>query len=74
MLTKIVEYYSDEVLARHTDVTRDTVSKALVLAKKEKAIIKLLWYVPYNGWHNVLISKDDDIEDILNKIPRIYGV
>lgn len=56
--------------------TIEHIRSCLEIAKKNNSVVKLMWYVQYSGWYDILIYPDqNDPEEILkNEVPRFYGV
>ena len=48
--------------------------KKLEIVNKEDCIIKLTWFVSYNGWHSLLIKNGKKFEECKDKLPKIYGL
>jgi len=55
--------------------TIEEVKESLDIANKENCIVHLKWYIPYNGWNEYYIRKDDDIDEIMKRFSNIiYGL
>ena len=48
--------------------------ECLSIALQENCVVKLLWYFPYNGWHQMYIKKGMTFDECKEKLPKVYGV
>lgn len=48
--------------------------ECLEIVKYDNCIVKLIWFVPYNGWHKLFIKNGMTFEECKDKLPKIYGV
>ena len=69
-LKKVIEYRLTEARA---PVELELV-KAKELAKLEDAIIKLTWGIRFGGIYHVEVTEDSNINELLSKLPKKYGV
>ena len=69
MLYKRIEFETDEI-----PTEKDILTIINMLKQVPDHIIILYWFIPYNGWNYIRITKDDTLESCLAKIPKIYGV
>ena len=44
------------------------------IADKEDCVVRLSWFFPYNGWHQLLVKPGMTIVDCKDKLPKRYGV
>lgn len=68
MLTEIKKYKSDTV------PNKNTLEEALNIAQLNGFILRIEWFVPYSGTYHIDVSKDDTIEKLQEKLPKIYGL
>ena len=66
--------YIKEYLCDKRRPTDGEIRECLEIVKKEDCIVKLTWFVRYNGWHNLLIKNGMTFEECKDKLPKIYGV
>ena len=65
----IKEYLCDDRVPSNEDV-----KECLEIVNNEDCVVKLTWFVRYNGWHNLIVKNGMTFEDCKNKIPKIYWV
>ena len=46
----------------------------LGISTANNCVVKLVWFIPYNGWHHLYIKPDMTFEDCKANIPTCYGV
>ena len=68
MMRPIKEYWCD-----NSPKYEDIINAHSVCCTIDCVII-LRWFVKYNGHHKLIIKKEDNIEDLWNQVPKIYGV
>ena len=73
MIYRIKKYFCDRI------PTEEDIFNTIELAKREDCIIELTWYGPAHGFygddtHYVMINPLNTVEEILDKLPKIYGV
>lgn len=66
--------YIKEYLCDKRTPSDEEIRECLEIVNKEDYIIKLTWFYPYNGWHNLLIKNGMTFEECKDKLPKIYGV
>ena len=66
--------YIKEYLCDNETPSDGETRECLEIVKKEDCIVKLTWFVRYNGWHNLLIKNGMTFEECKDKLPKIYGV
>ena len=66
--------YVKEYLCDKETPSDEEIRECLEIVNKEDCIIKLTWFVRYNGWHNLLIKDGMTFEECKNKLPKFYGV
>ena len=66
--------YIKEYLCDKRTPTDEEIRECLEIVSKEDCIIKLTWFVRYNGWHNLPIKNGMTFEECKNKVPKFYGV
>ena len=66
--------YIKEYLCDKETPSDEEIQECLEIANKEDCIVKLTWFVRYNGWHNLLIKNGMTFEECKSKVPKIYGV
>ena len=54
--------------------SKDDLQECIEIANKEDCIIHLKWFIQYNGWNDRYIHPNSNLEEILDKLPKIYGV
>ena len=52
----------------------EEIRECLEIVSKEDCIVKLTWFVRYNGWHNLVIKNGMTFEECKDKLPKFYGV
>ena len=66
--------YVKEYLCDKRTPSDEEIRECLDIVNKEDCIVKLTWFVRYNGWHKLLIKNGMTFEECKDKIPKIYGV
>ena len=66
--------YVKEYLCDKETPSDEEIQDCLEIVNKEDCIVKLRWFVRYNGWHKLLIKNGMTFEECKDKIPKIYGV
>ena len=66
--------YVKEYLCDKETPSDEEIRECLEIVNKEDCIVKLTWFVRYNGWHNLLIKNGMTFEECKDKIPKFYGV
>ena len=66
--------YIKEYLCDKETPSDEEIKECLEIVNKKDCIVKLTWFVRYNGWHNLLIKNGMTFEECKDKIPKIYGV
>ena len=66
--------YIKEYLCDKTTPSDEEIQECLEIVNKEDCVVKLTWFVRYNGWHNLLIKNGMTFEECKDKIPKFYGV
>ena len=66
--------YIKEYLCDKETPLDEEIRECLEIVNKEDCIIKLTWFVRYNGWHNLLIKDGMTFEECKDKLPKFYGV
>ena len=66
--------YIKEYLCDKETPSDEQIRECLEIVNKEDCIIKLTWFVRYNGWHNLLIKNGMTFEECKDKLPKFYGV
>lgn len=64
----------EEYLCDNTTPSDEEIKDCIKIANYKGCIIKLRWYFPYNGWHEVYIKKNMTFEEVKDKLPKVYGV
>ena len=54
--------------------TDDEIKEGIEIANINDCIVKLTWFFPYNGWHQLFIKKGMTFEECKEKLPKVYGV
>ena len=52
----------------------EEIRECLEIVNKEDCIVKLTWFYPCNGWHNLLIKNGMTFEECKDKLPKVYGL
>ena len=52
----------------------EEIVECIEIASKEGCIVRLEWFIPYNGKHSVDITHNMYIDDIKSKVHRHYSV
>ena len=66
--------YIKEYLCDKETPSDEEIRECLDIVNKEDCIVKLTWFVRYNGWHNLLIKNGMTFEECKDKLPKFYGV
>ena len=66
--------YVKEYLCDKETPSDEEIRECLEIVNKEDCVVKLTWFVRYNGWHNLLIKNGMTFEECKDKIPKFYGV
>ena len=66
--------YIKEYLCDKGTPSDEEIQECLEIVNKEDCIVKLTWFVRYNGWHNLLIKDEMTFEECKSKVPKFYGV
>ena len=66
--------YIKEYLCDKETPSDEEIRECLEIVNKEDCVVKLTWFVRYNGWHNLLIKDGMTFEECKDKIPKVYGV
>ena len=66
--------YIKEYLCDDKTPSNKEIIDCLDIVQKEDCVIKLIWFVPYNGRHNLLIKNGMTFEECKDKLPKFYGV
>ena len=65
----IKEYLCDDRVPSSKEIR-----ECLEIVQNENCVIKLTWFVPYNGWHKLHITSDITFEECKDKLPKMYAV
>ena len=63
-----------EYLCDDRTPTDAELQEALEIANQEDCLVKLRWFFPYNGWHEVYVSKDMTFKECKEALPKCYPV
>ena len=66
--------YIKEYLCDKRIPSDEEIRECLEIVQNENRVIKLIWFVPYNGWHKLFIENGMTFEECKDKIPKFYGV
>lgn len=66
--------YIKEYLCDKITPSDEEIRECLEIVNKEDCIVKLTWFVRYNGWHNLLIKNGMTFEECKDKLPKVYGL
>ena len=66
--------YVKEYLCDKETPSDEEIKECLNIVNKEDCIVKLTWFVRYNGWHNLVIKNGVTFEECKDKLPKFYGV
>ena len=66
--------YIKEYLCDKETPSDEEIRECLEIVNKEDCVVKLTWFVRYNGWHNLLIKDGMTFEECKDKLPKIYGL
>ena len=66
--------YIKEYLCDKKIPSDEEIRECLEIVSKEDCIVKLSWFVPYNGWQKMLVEKGMTFEECKSKVPKFYGV
>jgi len=68
MITPVKEFISD------SHPSKEDIQKCIDIADSEKCIIHLKWFIQYNGWNDRYIHPGAKLEEILDRLPKVYGI
>lgn len=68
-----MKYVKEYICDNKTPEDKEII-ECINIANKEKCIVKLKWFFPYNGWHEMYINQDMSFNDCKSKLPKAYGV
>jgi len=75
MIKKRLDYeteVSDKFVNEPTD---EEIQQLIEIAKQNPdCIVRIHWYVRYNGWFDRAISTNDTIETFKERMPKVYGL
>ena len=55
--------------------TNEEIQKLIEIAKENPdCIVRVHWYVKYNGWFDRAFSVDDTVESFKERMPKMYGL
>lgn len=54
--------------------TDEEIKESLKIVEKEGCVVKLKWFIQYNGWHRRYIEKGMTFDECKNSLPKVYGV
>jgi len=55
--------------------TLEDIQLCCTVAKRDNCVIRLVWFVQYSGWYDVLLYPDSNPEETFeNEVPQIYGL
>ena len=66
--------YIKEYLCDKGTPSDEEIRECLEIVNKEDCVVKLTWFVRYNGWHNLLIKNGMTFEECKDKLPKVYGL
>lgn len=66
--------YIKEYLCDKKIPSDEEIRECLEIVNKEDCIIKLTWFVRYNGWHKLFVKNGMTFEECKDKLPKVYGV
>ena len=61
-------------LIKYNILSDEEIQECLEIVNKEDCVVKLTWFVRYNGWHNLLIKNGMTFEECKDKLPKVYGL
>ena len=53
--------------------TDEEIKKSIEIVNKEDCIVKLCWFIPYQGWYKFYIKNWMTLESCRSRIPKIYS-
>ena len=62
--------YVKEYLCDKKIPSDEEIRECLEIVEKEDCIVKLTWFYPCNGWHNLLIKNGMTFEECKDKLPK----
>ncbi len=63
-----------EYLCDNRTPTDEEIKMGIETTNTEECIVKLVWFFPYNGWHQLLIHKGMTFNECKDKLPKVYGI
>lgn len=71
MLKRIKEY---KVQPNDYSPKEEDLKTAIEIAKIEHCIVRINWWIKYNGDYYLDVYEDSNLEDLKNKLPKYYGM
>ena len=68
MITPVKEYISN---GHPSD---EDIQQCIDIANSQNCIIHLKWFIQYNGWNDRYIYPGSNLEETLDRLPKIYGI
>ena len=68
MLTEVKEYRCSNT------PSDEDINEALTLSKTMNCVIKISWFVKYNGEYARFVRPDNTFEEIKQTLPKTYGI
>ena len=53
---------------------KEDIEEALKIAKKYHCFVKIEWFIQYSGIQSRIFDENATLDDILNGLPKIYGI
>lgn len=75
MIKKRLDYETEVSDGLVNEPTDEEIQQLIEIAKQNPdCIVRIYWYVRYNGWFDRAISANDTIETFKERMPKIYGL
>lgn len=75
MIKKRLDYETEVSDGLVNEPTDDEIQQLIEIAKQNPdCIVRIYWYVRYNGWFDKAISANDTIETFKKRMPKVYGL
>ena len=75
MIKKRLDYETEVSDGLVNEPTDEEIQQLIEIAKQNPdCIVRIHWYVRYNGWFDRAISANDTIETFKERMPKVYGL
>lgn len=65
----IKEYLCNDIVPSDEEIM-----ECLEIVNNENCIVKLIWFLPYNSWHEFFVEKGMTFEECKDKLTKVYEI